>query len=71
MGYTVTNGIFFTTAACNIRESVLYLFTTMYDVQVSKHALTSLFTYLPRTVLFVEDKLKVTPDQSDGSSGAQ
>ena len=30
---------------------MLYLFTTMDDVQLSKHALTSLFTYLVTTVV--------------------
>ena len=33
---------------------MLYLFTTMDDVQLSKHALTSLFTYLVTTVYLNE-----------------
>ena len=39
------------TTVYNIGESVLYLFTAVDDVQFSKHALTSLLTYLPRTVV--------------------
>ena len=34
-----------------LRESVLYLFAKIDDVQLSKHALTSHFTYLMATVL--------------------
>ena len=35
---------------CTLGESVLYQFTIMDDVQLSKHALVSLFTYLTTTV---------------------
>ena len=47
---------------------MLYIFTTIDDVQLSKNALSSLFIYLPTTVVPVTDYLSSYQQGNDFSS---